>query len=419
MDFESVSESLKAAGDAEAQEAANAVAKLGDEIDVVGFDATTFDDWDAYDFDTRLLRGIFAKGFERPSPIQQRAIRPIIEHRDMIAQAQSGTGKTATFSIGCLASIDPEAPAVQALILANTHELATQTFNVIKEIGTYYENLKVQLLIGGKVVTEDIDALRHDQPQILVGTPGRVYDIMNRGVFDVSTMKMLILDEADEMLTGSFTEQVRKIFEFLTEEVQVVLFSATFHEEIKKITQQIMRNPVQITVRADRLTLDGIKQYFVALRNDDQKFSTVLDLYRMFNIPQCMIYTNSVERAEKLHEDLRREGFPVCCLHGKMEKREREVSLEEFRMGKFRLMICTNITARGIDVQQVSLVINFDVPKDKNYVATYLHRIGRSGRWGRKGTAINLITSKDASFLRTIESAYGTQILELPENPTL
>jgi len=391
----------------------------GDEIEVIGFDQSKTDTWDGYDFPMPLLRAIYAKGFENPSPIQQRAIRPIIEGRDVIAQAQSGTGKTATFSIGCLASINTSRPEVQALILANTHELAAQTFTVLKELGMYDENLRAQLMIGGKSVNDDIDAFNQDKPQVLGGTPDRIFDSMNRGIFDVANSKMIILDEADEMLTGTFTDQVRKIFSFLTEQAQVILFSATFPEEIKRITKQIMRDPVQITVHAANLTLDGIKQYFVRVDRDEQKYSTLVDIYQLLNIPQCMIFVNSVERAQKLTQDLRNEDFPVCCLHRDMGKGEREVSLEDFRRGKFRIMICTNITARGIDVQQVSLVVNYDVPKDRNFIATYLHRIGRSGRWGRKGTAINLVTYKDSSVLADIEAYYKTRIAPLPENPTL
>jgi translation initiation factor 4A len=224
---------------------------------------------------------------------------------------------------------------------------------------------------------------------------------------------MVVLDEADEMLSSGFKEQVYNIFQNFNSDIQVVLFSATLPDYINSITSKFMRDPVKIFVKSESLTLEGIAQYFVALEDDRQKYDTLKDLFSIISMSQCIIYCNSVRRVIDLYEAMMEDKFPVCCIHSKMEKADRDNAFNEFRTGKQRVLISSNVTARGIDIQQVSIVINFDLPK---CVSSYLHRIGRSGRWGRKGTGINFITRRDLTKIKEIEQFYSTQINELPAN---
>lgn len=367
--------------------------------------------WDELEIDTNLLRGIYAYGFEKPSPIQKKAIKPIIIGKDIIAQAQSGTGKTATFTIGALSRVNTESDTTQILCLSPTRELSIQTANVMKGIGSMIKNLRVQVLVGGSSIDEDIGNLKGNVPHIIAGCPGRVYDMMRRNHILSKNIKLVILDEADEMLSSGFKEQVYNIFQNFNSEIQVALFSATLPDHINGITSKFMRNPVRIQVKAEQLTLEGISQYYVAVEDDRQKYLTLKDLYSFMSVSQTIIYANSIKRVAALYDAMIEDGFPVCRIHSGMDKAERDKAFADFRTGSYRVLISSNVTSRGIDIQQVSLVINFDIPK---CVHNYLHRIGRSGRWGRKGVGINLITRRDVSKLKEIEAHYSTQINEMP-----
>lgn len=360
-----------------------------------------------------LLRGIYSHGFETPSPIQKQAILPMIEGKDVVAQAQSGTGKTGAFSVSTLQIIDTNIKKTQALIMAPTRELAMQIIGVIDHLSGHMENAKTQLLVGGTSIDEDVYNLKHNTPHIIVGCPGRVHDMMKRNNIKNKDIKLIILDEADEMLCVGFKEQVYNIFQFLNKDVQVGLFSATLPYEINSLTDKFMRNPIKILVKSEMLTLEGISQYYIALEDDEQKFLALKDLFNTISMSQCIIYCNSVKRVQDLYEAMKNENYPVCCIHSGMEKDERTQAYKSFKSGSFRVLISSNVTARGIDIQQVSTVINFDICKD---VHTYLHRIGRSGRWGRKGVGINFITKRDVNMIKLIEKHYNTQIDELPNN---
>jgi len=370
-----------------------------------------FDNWDDLNISNDLLRGIYAYGFEKPSPIQSKAIRPILNKRDIIAQAQSGTGKTAAFSIGALSNVNLSENTTQVLVLSPTRELTIQTEGVISSLGSMMPGLKTQILVGGTSIDDDAHALKTNTPHIIAGCPGRVYDMIRRNNIIAKNIKMLILDEADEMLSSGFKEQIYNIFQHFDTTIQVALFSATLPEYINNITSKFMRDPVKVYVKAERLTLEGIRQHYVAVEDDRQKYSTLKDLYSLISVSQCIIYCNSVKRVIDLYDAMIEDNFPVCCIHSNMDKTARDNSFAEFRTGKNRVLISSNVTARGIDIQQVSVVINFDVPK---CVHTYLHRIGRSGRWGRKGVGINFITRRDVSKIKEIEQYYNTQISELP-----
>jgi translation initiation factor 4A len=372
-----------------------------------------FNTWDDLDIDTDILRGIYAYGFEMPSPIQKKAIRPIIEGRDIIAQAQSGTGKTATFSIGALSILKLNENFTQVLILSPTRELTTPTSKVIGSIGAMMDGLRVQSLFGGSSIEETSDFLKKNIPHVICGCPGRVNDMMRRDKITSKKIKLVILDEADEMLSSGFKEQVYNILQYLSNDVQIALFSATLPADIYNITTKIMRNPIKITVKADQLTLEGIFQFYVAVEDDRQKYATLKDIFSYISLSQCIIYCNSLKRVSDLFEAMREDGFPVCCIHSGMDKVARQEAFTDFRVGKSRVLISSNVTSRGIDIQQVSTVINFDIPK---CVHNYLHRIGRSGRWGRKGAGINFATRRDISKLKEIEAHYASEIKEMPPN---
>ena len=369
--------------------------------------------WDDLNINSDILRGIYSCGFDNPSPIQKKAILPIYMRKDIIAQAQSGTGKTAAFTIGALSIIDLNDNNTQVLILSPTRELTVQTANVVKNIGVMMEGLKVQTLFGGSSIDENSDFMKKNVPHIICGCPGRVNDMMRRDKITSKKIKLVILDEADEMLSSGFKEQVYNILQYSNNDIQIALFSATLPSEIFTITKKIMRDPVKISVKAEQLTLEGIFQFYVALEDDRQKYSTLKDIFSYISLSQCIIYCNSVKRVSDLFEAMREDGFPVCCIHSSMDKTAREEAFTEFRVGKSRVLISSNVTSRGIDIQQVSTVINFDIPK---CVHNYLHRIGRSGRWGRKGVGINFVTRRDISKIKEIEGHYACEIKELPSN---
>jgi translation initiation factor 4A len=382
-----------------------------EEVDTYDSSLYEINSWDELDIPPDLLRGIYNYGFENPSPIQKKAIKPINLKKDIIAQAQSGTGKTATFTIGALSNINTKDKDVQVMVLSPTRELSIQTANVFNAIGSMMDGLEVQILIGGNSIDEDIQNLKNKHPQIVVGCPGRVFDMIRRNTFNSRKVKLVILDEADEMFSSGFKEQVYNIFQSLHKDIQVALFSATIPSYIYPITEKLMRDPIRISVKAEQLTLEGISQYFVAVEDDRQKYNTLKELYSLISVSQCIIYCNSVKRVSDLYDAMIEDGFPVCCIHSSMDKVARDNAFMEFRNGKFRVLISSNVTARGIDIQQVSVVINFDICK---CVHTYLHRIGRSGRWGRKGVGINLITRRDISKMKEIEAHYACEIKEMP-----
>lgn len=374
---------------------------------------TDINSWDDLDCDMNLLRGIHSIGFENPSPIQKKAILPMNTGRDIIGQAQSGTGKTGCFSIGTLMRLDVEQNTTQVIILSPTHELTQQTKMVIDKIGSYMNGLKTKSLIGGVSVDNDVKYLKNNKPHILLGCPGRINDMLKRRRIDTDSLKLLVIDEADELLSNDFKSQIYNIFQYMPDNIQVALFSATLPKDLINITNKFMRNPIEILVKSEQLTLDGIKQYYIALDCDNDKYSTLKDLYNMLTINQCIIYCNSVSRVQELYEAMDNEKFPVCRIHSKMSKEERKKNYEDFKLGTQRVLISSNVTARGVDIQQVSVVINFDIPND---VYTYLHRIGRSGRWGRKGTGINFVTKRDLTKMKNIEQYYSTEIQEMPSN---
>jgi len=368
-----------------------------------------FESFDDYDLHENLLRGIYSYGFEKPSAIQQRGVKPILDGRDTIGQAQSGTGKTATFVIGCLQRIDYGFKACQALILAPTRELAQQIQKVALALGDYHK-VKAHSCIGGTSVRDDIDKLREGQ-HMVVGTPGRVFDMIGKRHLRVDDLITFVLDEADEMLSRGFKDQIYDIFKTLPPNIQVCLFSATMPPEILDLTTKFMRDAVRILVKKDELTLEGIRQFYVAIEKEEWKLDTLCDLYETLTITQAIIYCNTRRKVDFLADQLAKRDFTISTMHAELDQKERDLVMREFRSGSSRVLISTDLLARGIDVQQVSLVINYDLPQN---MENYLHRIGRSGRFGRKGVAINFVTNNDVRAMKDIERYYHTQIEEMP-----
>lgn len=364
--------------------------------------------WDDLNISTNLLRGIYSHGFENPSEVQKKAIYPIINKKDVIAQAQSGTGKTGAFSISSLQYIDVSLIETQVIIIVPTRELVLQIYKVMKGLSEFMENVYVKTLIGGTSVMNDIEDLK-TPPHIIVGTPGRTFDMIKRKKINMLSIKLFILDEADEMLSRGFKEQIHTIFQYLNEKIQVAIFSATFPREVLALTDKFMNNPERITIKKENLTLDGIQQSFVATLNDQEKLNWLISIYKQYNGGQSIVFVNDINRVTALYNEMKKNEFSVGCMHSSLTKDERYRVLQSFMSGNENILISSNIIARGIDIQQVNLVINFDIP---NNVHTYLHRIGRSGRWGRKGNAINFVSERDIENMRRIENHYNISIKE-------
>jgi translation initiation factor 4A len=298
------------------------------------------------------------------------------------------------------------------LIISPTRELSIQIGIVIKSLGEYC-NLKIHSCVGGTVVKEDIAQLKKGQ-HIVVGTPGRIHEMMKKNHLKTDYLKLFILDEADEMLSRGFKQQIQDIFKFLPGDVQIALFSATMPPDILKLTSNFMReDAAKILVKNEELTLEGIRQYYVAVERQEWKLDILIDLYSNMDIQQALIYCNTKTQVEKVTERMKSENFVVSSMHGDLDQLKREMIMKEFRTGTTRVLITTDLLSRGIDVQQVGLVINYELPGKKE---SYIHRIGRAGRYGRKGTAINFVLPNDARFIREIQDHYNTQIEEMPQD---
>jgi translation initiation factor 4A len=380
----------------------------------------TYEAFDDMNLPEALLRGIYSHGFERPSAIQQKGIKPIAEGRDILAQAQSGTGKTATFCIGSMSRIDPTLKAPQVLVLTPTRELAQQIESVARGL-SHNMGLSVYCAVGGTELHHDLRALDKGA-QFIVGTPGRIYDLMNNRksmsgngpALPRNNMRVMIMDEADQMLEDKFHEQVMCILDLgFPQSTQVALFSATMPPEVIEVATRMLRDPVKILIPPEEVTLEGIKQYMVTLPKEEWKIEALLDIYSQLNINQAMIYCNKRQRVEWLAERLQSQGFPVSFIHGEMDLSERKSRMTAFRNGSVRVLISTDLLARGIDVQQVSLVINYELPTNQE---NYIHRIGRSGRFGRKGVAINILGPDEVDMMKQIEKYYSTTAAPLPDN---
>ena len=375
-------------------------------------DIKAYDTFDDMGLENDLIRGVYSYGFEQPSKIQQLAIVPMRMKNDILAQSQSGTGKTGAFTIGALSAVDSTIKAPQVLVICPTRELSQQIERVAEAIGCYM-NIKVLSATGGTQVRNDI-ALLKSGVQFIVGTPGRIFDLIRRGDLGLEHMKYIILDEADQMLEDLFAEQIKAILNNkFPSSTHLALFSATMPQTMLDIAAHYLDKPIRILLPKDEVTLEGIKQYYVNIEREEWKLPALLDLYQHITVNQALIYVNKRQKAEWLVKQLSSHGFTLEYIHGDMEVTDRKKRMEDFRSGQTRVLISTDLLARGIDVQQVSLVINYEMPIQRE---NYVHRIGRSGRYGKKGVAINLICNNEMECIKEIEEHYETKIEELPED---
>ena len=368
-----------------------------------------FSSFDDMGLPENLLRGIYAYGFEKPSAVQRKAIVPALSGRDMIVQAQSGTGKTGTFAITILARLN-DIKNTQALVIEPTRELADQSFKVIKALGDYM-GVKVYALLKGTPIQQDIATLR-EGVDVAVGTPGRVYDMITRGALRMDTLRMFIIDEADQMLSLGFKEQLIEIFGTgLSSTAQIALYSATMPPDALELTRRFMQSPVKILVPVEKLSLEGIKQFQVEVNEDPEKAECLDDIYKTLSVSQCMIFCNSCKRVEQLAKYMEEQNHTVDIIHSELSPESRELALKSFKAGSTRVLIASGLLSRGVDVQGLSLVINFDVPRN---IEEYLHRVGRVGRFGRKGVAINIVSRREKGTMKAIEEHYKIEVSAMP-----
>ena len=367
--------------------------------------------FDSLSINDNLLRGIYGYGFERPSTIQYKSIPIINSGKDLIAQSQSGTGKTGSFLIGVLNNIDESLDNTQSIIILPTHELANQCRDICNEF-TKFTKITNCLLVGKTRIQESAANLRKN-PHVIIGTPGRILDMINRKELFTDKVKTLIMDEADEILSQGFQESIYNIIRFLSKQTQICLFSATIPEEILNLSKHFLNNPDQILIEKENLTLEGIKQFYISIEEYNWKYQILLDLYSNLNINKSIIYVNHKNLLHNVFNYLNTNGIPCTYISSELTSNERKTAMSEFKNGSVRVMISTDLLSRGIDIQQLSLVINFDVPKSKD---VYIHRIGRSGRYGRKGVAINFVFKDKLHEIKELETHYDTKIEEMPEN---
>lgn len=351
--------------------------------------------------------GIFEAGFEKPSPIQEEAIPVALTGRDILARAKNGTGKTAAFTIPALEKINPKNSKIQCLILVPTRELALQTSQVCKTLGKHL-GINVMVTTGGTGLRDDIVRLA-EPVHVVVGTPGRIQDLAGKGVADLSECIMFIMDEADKLLSPEFTPVIEDLLQFHPKDRQVMLFSATFPRSVQAFSVKNMTDPYEINLM-DELTLRGITQYY-AFVEEKQKVHCLNTLFSKLQINQSIIFCNSTNRVELLAKKITELGYSCFYSHARMLQAARNRVFHDFRNGVCRNLVCSDLLTRGIDIQAVNVVINFDFPKNAE---TYLHRIGRSGRFGHLGLAINLINWEDRFNLYNIEKELGTEIQAIP-----
>ena len=369
--------------------------------------ATKGNDFEDYFLKRELLMGIFEAGFERPSPIQEEAIPIALAGRDILARAKNGTGKTAAFIIPTLEKVDATKSAIQAILLVPTRELALQTSQVCKDLGKHL-NLEIMVSTGGSALKDDILRL-YNTVHIIVATPGRVLDMAEKGVAKLDACHIICLDEADKLLSPEFMPVVEKLIGYMPAQRQILLFSATFPVKVKTFKERLMRKPYEINLM-EELTLKGVTQYY-AFVEERQKVHCLNTLFAKLQINQSIIFCNSVNRVELLAKKITELGYSCFYIHAKMVQQNRNRVFHDFRNGRCRNLVSSDLFTRGIDIPSVNVVINFDFPKTAE---TYLHRIGRSGRFGHLGLAVNLITYDDRFNLYKIEKDLATEIKPIP-----
>lgn len=370
--------------------------------------ATKGHEFEDYCLKRELLMGIFEKGWESPSPIQEASIPIALTGRDILARAKNGTGKTGAYVIPILERIDATKDKIQAIIITPTRELALQTSQICIEVSKHM-GCKVMATTGGTNLKEDIMRL-HQVVHVIVATPGRILDLMKKGLANMENCGMLVMDEADKLLSQDFKNMIDNVISYLPVDRQILLYSATFPCTVDQFIKKHMHNPYEINLM-EELTLKGITQYYAYVQ-EKQKVHCLNTLFSKLQINQSIIFCNSTQRVELLAKKITDLGYSCFYIHAKMRQDHRNRIFHDFRNGACRNLVCSDLFTRGIDIQAVNVVINFDFPK---MAETYLHRIGRSGRFGHLGIAINLITYDDRFALHKIESELVTEIKPIPK----
>lgn len=369
---------------------------------------TKGNEFEEFCLNRQLLMGIFEKGWEKPSPIQEAAIPIALSGKDILARAKNGTGKTGAYSIPVLELIDPTKDYIQALVIVPTRELALQTSQICIELAKHLQ-IRIMVTTGGTNLRDDIMRI-YQKVQVIIATPGRILDLMEKEVAQMSNCKILVLDEADKLLSQDFKGMLDTVIKNLPRERQILLFSATFPLTVEQFMKKHLHEPYEINLM-EELTLKGVTQYY-AFVQERQKVHCLNTLFSKLQINQSIIFCNSTQRVELLAKKITELGYCCYYIHAKMAQAHRNRVFHDFRAGLCRNLVCSDLFTRGIDVQAVNVVINFDFPK---MAETYLHRIGRSGRFGHLGIAINLITYDDRFALHRIEQELGTEIKPIPK----
>lgn len=352
-------------------------------------------------------------GFEEATPIQTKAIPPIFEGKDVIGQAQTGTGKTCAFGIPAIEMLDPTVPGVQVLVLCPTRELAIQVSEELKNVSQFKRGVKILPIYGGQSIDRQIMALK-SKPQIIIGTPGRVMDHMRRHTLKLGNLRMIILDEADEMLNMGFREDIDTILEEIPEERQTLLFSATMPKEIMDLTKLYQKEPVLVKTVHRELTIPSIEQYYLEVR-ESSKLELLCRLIDAKNVKLGLVFCNTKRRVDELTGSLQTRGYSAEALHGDMKQSERDRVMTKFRKGLIEILVATDVAARGIDVNNIEAVFNYDLPSDEEY---YVHRIGRTGRAGKTGVSYSFIFGRDIFKLKDIQRYTKSEILPM-KPPTI
>ncbi len=348
----------------------------------------------------KTLKSIGKMGYQYPTEVQEKAIPVVMEDKDLIAQAQTGTGKTAAFGIPIVEKVNPKLRKIQALVLVPTRELAIQVTKEIKEIGRE-KRLYALAVYGGKSIKHQIDFLKKGKDTVVVGTPGRVRDLIERGVLDLSHVKIFVLDEADRMLDMGFIEDIEFIFESTPSQKQTVMFSATMPPSIKRLAEEFLKdNYEMIRIKPEEVTVERIKQIIYRV-DENKQFEKLTESLREFSDVKTIIFTETKKGADQLAHKLQKEGFNADAIHGDYSQAKRERILRNFRRNQLQILVATDVAARGLDIKGVDLVVNYSLPRD---VESYIHRIGRTGRAGKEGTAISIMNTSEDNLLRTIKN---------------
>lgn len=359
-----------------------------------------------------IIKGVYLYGFNQPSPIQIKGIESINTGKDCLLQSQSGTGKTATYLLGVLNRIE-ENDKTQGIIIAPTRELCSQIYNVACELSKF-TNITVVKAVGGTGIMESKQQLR--KSNLIVGTLGRLHHMINEKIIVLHSLKVFVMDEADDMLTDGITEKLDFIINKIPIGIQTILISATMNVNIFNISKRLLNDPIKILLKNSEVIVDLISQFYIDSETEELKFETLLDLYNIFSASQAIIFCNTIRKVDWLKENLEKQNFTITCIHSKMTQQERDNIVQEFRDGKTRLLLTTDLLARGIDIPLVNLVVNYDLPASKE---TYIHRIGRCGRFGKKGVAISMVKSDDQSDIKTLQKMkqiYQMDIKEMPND---